>query len=263
MADNSIPDIQQSEDFRGIPINQVGIKGLSYPIIVKDRINREQSTVANIEIGVSLAANQKGTHMSRFIEILNDHHNEIHLMKLPDILKQLKEKLETDEAYIKFNFPYFVRRKSPVTDNYSMSNYYVTFNGRITKDNQVYLEFGVSVCVASLCPCSKEISDYGAHNQRSKVDLKIEQYPNSPFIWIEELIDYVHDSCSSPVWSLLKRPDEKFVTETAYQNPMFVEDIVRSLAENLNGDARISRYKIYVTSYESIHDHNAFAHIRK
>lgn len=259
----SLGDIQNSFDNRGIVIDRVGIRGLSYPIKVKDRAVGEQTTIADVEVSVTLGGYNRGTHMSRFIEVMNDFKDEIHLMMLPDLLSQLKKRLETEQAFVKFRFPYFVKRKSPVTDNHSLSCYHVTLMGRSDRAGRVFLKIGASVFVTSVCPCSKEISDHGAHNQRSRIDLTVDQKLDAAFIWIEELIDYVYGSCSSPVWSLLKRPDEKHVTEKAYENPMFVEDMVRSLAVKLNADKRIFDYIINVISYESIHEHNAFAQLRK
>ncbi len=254
-----IEDVQNREDTRRIPINKVGIKDIRHPVRVKDRSEGEQHTVANFNMYVNLPHNFKGTHMSRFVEILNQHERNISVESFKDMLQEMTERLEADSGHIEMNFPYFVNKKAPVSGVESLMDYDVTFIGEIHgNDNQ--MDIKVVVPVTSLCPCSKKISDYGAHNQRSHVTVTAKF---KEFIWLEELIDIIEQEASCELYGLLKRPDEKNVTERAYDNPKFVEDMVRDVAARLNSDDRITAYVVESENFESIHNHSAYALIEK
>lgn len=255
----TMEDVQSSKDTRQIPINKVGIKDIRHPVRVADRTGGEQNTIANFNMYVNLPHNFKGTHMSRFVEILNNHEREISVKSFKDMMEEMTERLEAESGHIEMSFPYFVNKKAPVSGVMSLMDYDVTFIGDIVDgDNQLTLK--VLVPVTSLCPCSKKISDYGAHNQRSHVTVtaKIKD-----FVWIEEIIDMVEQEASCELYGLLKRPDEKNITERAYDNPKFVEDMVRDVAARLNGDDRIVSYIAESENFESIHNHSAYALIEK
>ncbi len=250
-----IADVQNSKDTRRIAINKVGIKDIRHPVIVKDRSDGEQHTIANFNMYVNLPHNFKGTHMSRFVEILNQHEKEISVQSFRGMMAEMTERLEAESGHIEMNFPYFVNKTAPVSGVQSLLDYDVTLIGEINKDKiDTYIK--VVVPVTSLCPCSKKISDYGAHNQRSHVTVNIR---TCDFIWIEEIIDLVEKEASCELYGLLKRPDEKFVTERAYDNPKFVEDMVRDVAVLLNQDDRICAYVVESENFESIHNHSAYA----
>ena len=252
-------DVQNSKDTRHIPINKVGIKDIRHPVRVADRTGGEQHTIANFNMYVNLPHNFKGTHMSRFVEILNNHEREISVKSFKEMMVEMTERLEADSGHIEMNFPYFVNKTAPVSNVQSLMDYDVTFIGDfIDGDNQFTLK--VLVPVTSLCPCSKKISDYGAHNQRSHVTVTAKV---KDFIWIEEIIDLVEQEASCELYGLLKRPDEKAITERAYDNPKFVEDMVRDVAARLNADDRISAYIVESENFESIHNHSAYALIEK
>jgi GTP cyclohydrolase I len=255
----TMEDVQNSKDTRQIPINKVGIKDIRHPVRVADRTGGEQNTIANFNMYVNLPHNFKGTHMSRFVEILNNHEREISVKSFKDMMEEMTERLEAESGHIEMSFPYFVNKKAPVSGVMSLMDYDVTFIGDIINgDNQLTLK--VLVPVTSLCPCSKKISDYGAHNQRSHVTVtaKIKD-----FVWIEEIIDLVEQEASCELYGLLKRPDEKAITERAYDNPKFVEDMVRDVAARLNADDRIVSYIAESENFESIHNHSAYALIEK
>ncbi len=252
-------DVQNSQDTRQIPINKVGIKDIRYPVRVADRTGGEQHTIANFNMYVNLPHNFKGTHMSRFVEILNNHEREISVKSFKEMMVEMTERLEANSGHVEMSFPYFVNKTAPVSNVQSLMDYDVTFIGDIINgDNQLTLK--VLVPVTSLCPCSKKISDYGAHNQRSHVTVtaKIQD-----FVWIEEIIDLVEKEASCELYGLLKRPDEKEITERAYDNPKFVEDMVRDVAARLNADDRISAYIVESENFESIHNHSAYALIER
>jgi GTP cyclohydrolase I len=252
-------DVQNSRDTRHIPINKVGIKDIRHPVRVADRTGGEQHTIANFNMYVNLPHNFKGTHMSRFVEILNNHEREISVKSFKEMMVEMTERLEADSGHVEMNFPYFVNKTAPVSNVQSLMDYDVTFIGDfIDGDNQFTLK--VLVPVTSLCPCSKKISDYGAHNQRSHVTVTAKV---KDFIWIEEIIDLVEQEASCELYGLLKRPDEKAITERAYDNPKFVEDMVRDVAARLNADDRISAYIVESENFESIHNHSAYALIEK
>ena len=252
-----IADVQGSADTRRIAIDKVGIKDIRHPIRVRDRSDGEQHTIANFNMYVNLPHNFKGTHMSRFVEVLNRHEKEITVDSFKDMLHELTEVLEAGAGHIEMTFPYFVNKSAPVSGVQSLLDYAVTFTGEIRGQTpQMWVK--VVVPVTSLCPCSKEISDRGAHNQRSHVTIEVR---TRDFIWIEELIELVEKEASCELYGLLKRPDEKLVTERAYDNPKFVEDMVRDVAARLNQDERVAAYRVESENFESIHNHSAYAMI--
>jgi GTP cyclohydrolase I len=242
-------------DTRHIAINKVGIKDIRHPVRVKDRSNGDQHTIANFNMYVNLPHDFKGTHMSRFVEILNSHDKEISVESFKDMLSEMVTKLEADAGHIEMNFPYFVSKRAPVSGVTSLMDYDVTLIGEI-HDGAPTMFIKVVVPVTSLCPCSKKISDRGAHNQRSHVTVQVR---TSGFVWIEEIIELVEKEASCELYGLLKRPDEKYVTERAYDNPRFVEDMVRDVAVRLNQDTRFSAYVVESENFESIHNHSAYA----
>lgn len=257
-------DVQNRADERSIPIDQVGVSDLRYPIVVLDREQGRQQTVAQLSLSVSLPHQFKGTHMSRFIEVLNEHRGEVTMHTLPTILRRLKERLDAESARIEARFPYFLERIAPVTGARALMDYECSFVGEANGAHDDFV-LGVRVPVASLCPCSKEISDYGAHNQRGYVTIEVRGARDATgvpaLIWIEELIAIAEGSASAPVYPLLKRPDERHVTMQAYDNPAFVEDIVRNVAGRLMADGRVAWFHAHVVNHESIHNHSAFARI--
>ena len=251
-------DIQNHADDRNIDIDQVGVKGIRYPITVLDKNMGKQQTVATINMYVNLPRQYKGTHMSRFVEILNEHSKRISLQNFSDILKEMKKRLNAESANMEITFPYFINKRAPVSGSEGLMEYMCTFKGSLDKGSDLITV--IHVPIATLCPCSKEISDFGAHNQRGEVTLQVRF---KKFIWIEDLISLVEESASSDIYSVLKREDEKYVTERAYEHPMFVEDIVRDIAEKLNSDSNITWFAVESENFESIHNHNAYAYIEK
>ncbi len=251
----SIPDVQGSLDTRCIPINKVGIKDIRHPVKVRDRSGGEQHTVATFNMYVNLPHDFKGTHMSRFVEILNNHEREITVHSFKEMLAEMTVRLEAEAGHIEMTFPYFVMKSAPISGVRSLMDYEVTFVGEIL-DGTPQTSVKIIVPATSLCPCSKKISAFGAHNQRSHITLKVR---TRGFVWIEELIDLVESEASCELYGLLKRPDEKYVTEKAYENPKFVEDIVRDIAARLNEDDRIAAYVVESENFESIHNHSAYA----
>src|ERR1017187_9766012 len=250
-----IPDVQSSADMRHLAINKVGIKSIRHPVVVKDKSVGVQHTVATFNMYVHLPHNFKGTHMSRFVQILNQHGREISVESFESILLEMVEKLEAKSGYIEMSFPYFVNKTAPVSGVQSLLDYEVTFIGEIV-EGKYRFTMKVLIPVTSLCPCSKEISERGAHNQRSHVTIAARI---NTFVWIEELIDVAENQASCQLYGLLKRPDEKFVTENAYDNPKFVEDMVRDIAAKLNADPRIEGYVVESENFESIHNHSDYA----
>jgi GTP cyclohydrolase IB len=249
-----IPDIQNQNDTRNIAIDKVGVKSIKYPIVVSDRINTIQHTIADINFYVELPHNYRGTHMSRFIEVLHHYHQENIIFQLEKLLHEIKASLKANAAYIELRFPYFIKKNAPVSKIASYLNYDCFFIASLA--TQYDFCIGVKVPVTTLCPCSKEISQYGAHNQRSEVTVQVRY---TDFIWLEEIIDMIEQTCSCDIYPLLKRSDEKYVTEKAYNNPMFVEDIIRELTIKLSADKRIVNFEIESENFESIHNHNAYA----
>ena len=251
-------DIQNNIDHRNIDIDQVGVKKIRYPITVLDKDMGEQQTVAEINMYVNLPRYYKGTHMSRFVEIINEHSRRISLQNFSEILEHMKERLNAESAHMEITFPYFINKEAPVTGAEGLMEYRCTFKGSLNKGSDLVII--INVPISTLCPCSKEISEFGAHNQRGKVRLQVRF---NKFVWIEDLIKLVEHSASSDVYSVLKREDEKYVTERAYQNPMFVEDIVRDIAVKLIKDPNITWFAVECENYESIHNHNAYAYVEK
>jgi GTP cyclohydrolase I len=260
----TVADVQSRPDARGIPIDQVGVSDLSYPIVVLDRQNERQHTIARVTMSVSLPHHFKGTHMSRFLEILNEHRGEVTMRTLPAILRELKTRLDAESARVELHFPYFVERAAPVSGARGLMDYACSFVGEANGGADDFI-LGVRVPVTSLCPCSKEISDYGAHNQRGQVTIEVRSTRSRSgeraLIWIEELVELAERSGSAPVYPLLKRADERHVTMQAYDNPVFVEDMVRNAAVHLRVDVRVAWFRVHVANHESIHNHSAFARV--
>lgn len=263
-------DIQNQTDDRRLAIDRVGVKNLRYPIQIRDRpqndsaqaSQHDQSTVATVQLTVDLPHHFKGTHMSRFVEVLNSHGPVLHVLNVRDILEQLLAKLHAEQAHLEFEFPFFLEKKAPVTKAKALIDYTVRFSATLTKKPQELFDFVVTVVVpvTTLCPCSKAISAVGAHNQRGEVTFSVRCVKA---MWIEEMIRLVEESASCELYTLLKRPDEKWVTERAYENPVFVEDLVRNVAQRAEADSNILWYRIEAENFESIHNHNAYALIEK
>ena len=254
-----IDDVQGRPDTRRIPIDRVGIKDIYHPVRVKDRSGGEQHTIANFNMYVHLPHDFKGTHMSRFVEILNEHEREISVGSFNDMLSQMTARLDSGAGHLEMTFPYFIMKRAPVTGVQSLLDYKATLAADL-KDRKIETWLKVVVPVTSLCPCSKQISDYGAHNQRSHVTISVRI---SEHVWLEELIDVAEQEASCELYGILKRPDEKYVTERAYDNPKFVEDIVRDVAVRLNSDDRIRAYVLETENFESIHNHSAYARVER
>jgi GTP cyclohydrolase I len=250
-----IEDVQNTVDTRHLAIDKVGIKAIRHPVIVKDKAGGEQHTVATFNMYVHLPQQFKGTHMSRFVEILNMNEHAISVESFETILHEMVKRLEAESGHIEMTFPYFVNKAAPISGVKSLLDYEVTFIGEIHQD-RIEITVKVLVPVTSLCPCSKKISNYGAHNQRSHVTVTA---LINDFIWIEDIIDLVEEQASCQLYGLLKRPDEKYVTERAYDNPKFVEDMVRDVAAQLNAEDRIVAYVVESENFESIHNHSAYA----
>lgn len=257
-------DVQGRPDYRNLPIQRVGVTNLRYPIVVLDRSSARQETVAEFSLSVSLPHHFKGTHMSRFIEVLNEHRGEITMFTVPVILDDLRHRLDAESARLEVEFPYFMERNAPVTGATAMMDFHCAFIGESAVTGSEFV-LRVRVPVTSLCPCSKEISDYGAHNQRGYVTVELRTegaHPGSEnMVWIEEVVEAVEQAASSPVYPLLKRPDEREVTMYAYDNPKFVEDLVRDVAIRLQQDPRIDWFRVHALNQESIHNHDAFAEL--
>ena len=257
----TMPDVQSKPDGRNIAIDKVGVKNITYPITLHcPATGGVQHTVAKVNMYVGLPHHQKGTHMSRFLEVLNRHHGEIRSDQIMDICHDMKERLAAEEAHLELQFPYFIHKKAPVTGSPGMVDIEVTFE--CTSNGTDDFVLGVKVPATSLCPCSKEIANYGAHNQRCEIELRV-RFARDKFMWIEDLFELAETKASTQVFAVLKRPDEKFVTESAYDNPKFVEDIVRDLAVALEAEDRIVWYQVNSENFESIHNHNAYAFIEK
>jgi len=248
-------DVQNQPDDRRVPIDMVGVKDIRYPVIVKDRASGTQSTVASISMFVNLPENFKGTHMSRFIEVLTRHHGKVTMNNFLGILDELRTELNALAAHIEMSFPYFIEKPAPVSGAKSLMEYEVHYIGDLNA-GQKRFRVGVAAPVTTLCPCSRELSDRGAHNQRGLVRVTLEF---EKFFWIEDVIAMIEESASAPVYALLKREDEKWVTERAYDHPMFVEDLVREVTLRLRADENFSWLKVEAENFESIHNHSAYA----
>lgn len=251
-------DIQNQRDYRNIPIDKVGIKNLRYPITVRDRREGYQSTVATINMYVDLPHKTRGTHMSRFVEMLHVIKPEISLKNFAQILMEMKMHLNAASAHIEITFPYFIEKKAPVSNSTGLMDYICSITGSSDSNGNIDLISEVLVPITSVCPCSKEISDCGAHNQRGEVRLRTRF---NKFIWLEDMIELVESTASCDVFSILKRVDEKRVTEKGFANPKFVEDIVRDVAKRLKADENITWFSVSAENFESIHNHSAYAQI--
>ena len=253
-----VEDVQAHADTRRLPINRVGIKDIRHPVRVRDRTAGEQHTIASFNMYVSLPHNFKGTHMSRFVEILHAE-REISVESFGSMLRTMTARLEADTGHIEMSFPFFVMKRAPVSGVESLMDYQASLIGEY-RHGQSEMWLRVVVPVTSLCPCSKRISDHGAHNQRSQVTIAARLRKH---MWIEELIEIAESEASCELYGILKRTDEKYVTERAYDNPKFVEDMVRDVATRLNGDERIAAYVVEAENFESIHNHSAYARIER
>ena len=257
---DTMKDVQQEQDTRNIQIDRVGVSGVSYPIIALDHENRTQSTIASVSMSVMLPHEYRGTHMSRFIETLEEYHGRVSPSNLEAITRRLCEKLNASESSVCFMFPYYFRKRAPVSGIESFSKCDITLTASCEAGKSFDMIIGLGLNVQTLCPCSREISRYGAHNQRALVSLSVR---SKGLFWFEEMITMIEDSASAPLHTLLKREDEKYITEHAYENPRFVEDVLRELAVKLDNEDRVLWYRVKVTSYESIHNHDAFAEIER
>lgn len=253
-----MPDMQKTRDERRIPIDKVGVKDIRYPIVVLDKNRDRQQTVARINMYVDLPHHFKGTHMSRFIEILNQYHGQVSIDRMNSMLHDMKNYLEASCAHLELDFPYFIEKQAPVSGARSLMEYQCHMQGSLGEDYDFVL--GVTVPMTSLCPCSKEISARGAHNQRSAVKVEIRY---SDHIWLEDLVAWVEECGSAPVFALLKREDEKALTEKAYDNPMFVEDVVRAVTQRLLKVPEITWFRVACENFESIHNHSAYAMVER
>ncbi len=256
-------DVQNSLDTREVPLEKVGVKNVKYPVCVLDKKNKFQNTNALVNLFVNLPHNFKGTHMSRFIAVFHKYHKNLSMSHFLDMLEEIRQVLDAEKSYASIEFPYFICKEAPVTKSEGIMQYTCSYEGQVSKKSDGSLEkkffVTVSVPVTTLCPCSKAISQYGAHNQRGTVKVRILY---SDFFWIEDVIKLIEDSASSPLYTLLKRQDEKFVTESAYENPRFVEDLVREVyigLKNFNVEKKFKYFSVEAETEESIHNHNAYA----
>ena len=252
-------DIQNQQDDREIPLQKVGVKGLRYPVKVLDKKNQVQCTTATVDLFVNLPHHYKGTHMSRFIEIFHSHHTDISMKNFLLMLEDIRTSLDAEKAFGTLTFPFFIEKEAPVSKQKSMLSYQCSYEGSVSSGES---EFFVTICVpvTTLCPCSKAISQNGAHNQRGNVTVKLK---SSFFFWIEDVISLIEESASCAIYSLLKREDEKFVTEKAYENPRFVEDVVREVylaLKSFSTEKSFSWFSVEAENFESIHSHNAYAY---
>jgi len=259
-----VEDVQNHPDVRKVALDHAGVSDLRYPIVVLDRKNQVQHTVANISMSVGLPEEFKGTHMSRFIEVLNEHRGELTIRTLPTLLHDLRHRLHAGTARVEVVFPYFIERAAPVSGATALMDYECSFVGESVNVSDDFV-LGVKVPVTSLCPCSKAISDYGAHNQRGHITVQTRGVRHADgstaFVWIEELIAIAERAASAPVYPLLKRPDERHVTMQAFDHPAFVEDMVREVAVSLQRDPRVKWFHVRAVNQESIHNHSAFAQL--
>ncbi len=255
-----MPDVQASRDSRRVAIDKVGVKDVTYPMRLRTRLGGEQTTVATINMYVGLPHHQKGTHMSRFLEVLNEHAGDavepLTPDQIPQIARAICKRLDAETAHFEADFTYFINKHAPVTGAPGLMDYKVRFVAEANGSDDFIMT--VSAPATSLCPCSKEISAYGAHNQRCRVEASIRF---KGMVWIEDLVEHLEAAASTPVFAVLKRPDEKQVTEAAFDNPKFVEDIVRDLAIRLEADDRITWFRVNSENFESIHNHNAYAQL--
>lgn len=258
MTTSPIPDVQATQDTRRVAIDKVGVKRVTYPITLRTRAGGTQTTVATINMYVSLPHHVKGTHMSRFLEVLNNNAHPLTPDCIPVVAREIRQKLNAETAHLEIAFTYFIEKSAPVTGAKGLMDYKVVFSAECNGHDDFVMT--VKAPATSLCPCSKEISAYGAHNQRCEIEAAVRF---DRLVWIEDLVELLEGSASCQVYPVLKRPDEKFVTEAAYDNPKFVEDIVRDLALRLENEERVTWYSINSENYESIHNHSAYAQITR
>jgi GTP cyclohydrolase I len=252
-------DVQGQTDSRNLPIQKVGVKNLSYPVVVLDKKNKIQHTTAQVNMYADLPHHFKGTHMSRFIDVFNRYYKEIAMPRYLDMLESIRENLEAEAAYAEVTFPYFIEKAAPISGERSMMNYTCRYIGEVnTHHRRFYV--GIEVPVTTVCPCSKEISGRGAHNQRGVVRVQLKLGPN---FWIEDVIELIEASASSDLYTLLKREDEKYITERAYDNPRFVEDLVREVAVRIAELKHFPWFSVEAENFESIHNHSAFAYLER
>ncbi len=255
----AMPDVQALDDRRNMPIDRVGVKDITYPIRLATREGGEQNTVAKVNMYVALPHYQKGTHMSRFLEVLNDHTSEpLTPARIPVLTRAICARLNAEVAHFEARFTYFIKKPAPVTGQLGLMDYEVAFECMANGEEDFVMT--VAAPATSLCPCSKEISIYGAHNQRCRIAAKVRF---KGMMWIGDVVEMLEKAASCPVFAVLKRPDEKWVTEKAFENPKFVEDIVRDLGLGLEADDRVTWFSINSENFESIHNHNAYAEITK
>lgn len=247
-------DIQNEEDTRKVPLQKVGVRGVKYPVTVLDKNRKTQNTTARVDLFVNLPHNYKGTHMSRFIEVFHKYHSDITMQHFLDMLEEMRTRLDAQMAYGRIEFPYFIEKKAPVTQAAGIMEYTCAYEGEVSDSRKFYVT--IEVPIATLCPCSKAISEYGAHNQRGTVKVRL-LYKD--FFWIEDVISMIEDAASTPLYTLLKRKDEKYVTEHAYDNPRFVEDLVREVYLGLK-KMGFEHFSVEAETDESIHNHNAYAY---
>lgn len=252
-------DVQGQKDERNIPLQKVGVKNLRYPVTVLDRQTGTQPTIARVDIFASLPHHYKGTHMSRFIEVFNNHYTDIQMPTFLDMLEEVREAVEAEAAYSEVSFPYFMKKQAPVTGQTSMMSYTCKYIGSVSnRERRFYV--GIEAPVQTVCPCSREISSRGAHNQRGTVRVTVKL---GPFFWIEDVIEIIEDSASSGLYTLLKREDERYVTETAYDNPVFVEDLVREVSTRIEKLDHFPWFSVEAENAESIHNHEAYAYVER
>ena len=251
-------DVRKSGDERHVPIDKVGVRGLAYPIVLLDKAHKRQHTVGRISMYVNLPHQFRGTSMGRFVEILNRYHREIDIHRLGTILKDMKTSLDAESAHLEMEFPYFIEKRAPVSGVTGLMDYRCRLDAAL--DERFRLRMGVAVPVTTLCPCSKEMVGKGGHNQRAEIRVVVEP---EGFLWLEDLIEMVEGCGSSQVYSLLKREDEKHVTSCAYDNPLFVEDVVRSVTLKLEESPSVAGFEVGVESYESIHHHDVYAFVSR
>lgn len=252
-------DVQNRHDERNIPLQKVGVKNISYPITVLDKANKFQHTTARVDLFANLPEHFKGTHMSRFIEVFHAHSSNVRMENFIHMLHEIRQSLEAETAFAKISFPYYREKKAPVSGMPSMLNYACTYEG-LASEKEYEFYVGIEVPVLTLCPCSKEISSRGAHNQRSFVRVLLQM---GSFFWIEDIIDLIESSASSGLYTLLKREDEKWVTEHSYDKPVFVEDLVREVTVRIEEMGKFPWFSVEAENMESIHNHEAYAYVER
>lgn len=257
MSEMSLPDVQSEQDRREIPLAKVGVKGLEYPIQLRDKVKKVQYSTARADLFANLPHHFKGTHMSRFVEIFHSYREDLSMPRFLEMLSEIKRELKAESAFGAIEFPYFIEKKAPVSQLPGIMSYRCRYQGRVNETK--LFNVAVSVPVSTLCPCSRAISDRGAHNQRGIITVELEL---GPFFWFEDIITLVESAASSPVYSLIKREDEKFLTEQAYDNPKFAEDMVRDVYAKIRDMGQFPRFSVEAENFESIHNHSAYAYAK-